>query len=143
MKAKSEIKATIYLVDDDPDDQELLIYAFHQVTDNYHLKVVSSGRELIHQLSLLDDGELPCLIVLDYNMPGLTGKDILSYLHNSERYRKIPKIIYTTSDRFSDKTESLQIGAQDFITKSASIEGILNSAKKMLGFCDEDRMSSN
>jgi CheY-like chemotaxis protein len=143
MKAKPESKATIYLADDDLDDQELLIYAFQQITDSYHLKVVSSGRELIHHLSLLDDSELPCLIVLDYNMPGLTGKDILIYLHNSNRYRNIPKVIYTTSNRFSDKSESLQFGAQDFITKAASIQGVLNSAKKMLGFCDDGRMASN
>ncbi len=44
---------------------------------------------------------MPCLIVLDYNMPGLNGADILKEIGANERYSTIPKIVWSTSD--SDK----------------------------------------
>ena len=142
MKKSPFSKPTICLADDDPDDQELLLEAFQQLTDSHHLKAVSSGKELIEFLSVVDDGELPCLIVLDYNMPGLDGKQVLAYLHNTSRYRHIPKVIYSTSSSLKDKKEFLSIGASEFLTKATSPRDILNSAKKMLSFCDNDIMRS-
>jgi CheY-like chemotaxis protein len=131
-------KPTIYLADDDPDDQEMLLQAFQQLTDSHHLKVVSNGKELIEILSHTDDSLLPCLIVLDYNMPGLNGKQILTYLQSTVRYRSIPKVIYSTSSSLKDKKEFLSIGASEFLTKATSSKDILNSARKMLSFCDDE-----
>jgi CheY-like chemotaxis protein len=138
MKKSTPSKPTICLADDDPDDQELLLEAFQQLTDSHHLKAVSSGTELIEFLSVTDDSELPCLIVLDYNMPGQDGKQILIYLQNTIRYRHIPKVIYTTSSSSKDKKEFLSIGASEFLTKAVSTNDILNSARKMLSHCDVD-----
>jgi CheY-like chemotaxis protein len=136
-------KPTIYLADDDPDDQEMLLQAFQQLTDSHHLKVVSNGEELIELLSYTDDNMLPCLIVLDYNMPGLNGKQILKYLQSTVRYRNIPKVIYSTSSSFKDKKESLSIGASEFLTKATSAKDMLNTARKMLSYCnDENRQSA-
>jgi CheY-like chemotaxis protein len=131
-------KPTIYLADDDPDDQEMLMHAFQQLTDSHHLKVVSNGKDLIEILSHTDDSLLPCLIVLDYNMPGLNGKQILTYLQSKVRYRNIPKVIYSTSSSLRDKKEFLSIGASEFLTKATSAKDILNSARKMLSFCDDE-----
>ena len=64
MKKSPPSKPTICLADDDPDDRELLLDAFQQLTDSHHLKAVNSGKELLEFLSVMDDSELPCLIVL-------------------------------------------------------------------------------
>jgi CheY-like chemotaxis protein len=137
MKAKFDSKPTIFLADDDPDDREMLVYAFRQVTDKHHIRVFDSGRALINLLSRLNDRELPCLIVLDFNMPEYSGKDVLTYLQKIIRYRKIPKVIYSTSNSYVDKSASFFVGACDFITKSTTVNGILNSAKKMLTYCND------
>ncbi len=142
MKKSPPLRPTICLADDDPEDQEILLDAFQQLTDDHHLKTVSSGRELIEYLSVTDVSELPCLIVLDYNMPGLNGKQILAYLQNNTRYRQIPKVIYSTSNSIQDKKEFLTIGANEFLTKASSRRDILNSARKMLSYCDDEVMKS-
>jgi CheY-like chemotaxis protein len=143
MKNSPASKPTIYLADDDLEDQELLMMAFQKLTDSHHIKPVSSGKELLEKLSHLDDGALPCLIVLDYNMPGLNGKQVLTYLQASLRYRNIPKVIYTTSNSFLDKAEFLSMGANEFMTKASTTKDILDAAKKMLSFCnDEVRQSA-
>jgi CheY-like chemotaxis protein len=142
MKKSHPSKPTIYLADDDPDDRELLTEAFQKLTDNHHIKTVINGKELIESLSVMDDSELPCVIVLDYNMPGLDGKQVLAFLQNSERYQHIPKIIYSTSNSLKDKKEFLAIGASEYLTKATSSKDILHAARKILSYCDTDIMKS-
>ena len=129
-------KPTIYLADDDVDDRDLLKEAFQQITDKHHLHVFSNGKELIEFLSTKREDELPCLIVLDYNMPQLNGKEVLKYLQNTIRYRNIPKVIYSTSSYWKEKSEFLALGANEFMTKAATFDGILNAVKAMLSHCD-------
>jgi CheY-like chemotaxis protein len=129
-------KPTIYIVDDDSDDSALLIKAIEQITDEHDLEIFSNGKSLIKLLDGIPEEELPCLIVLDYNMPGLNGKEVLNYLQNDDRYRRIPKIIYTTSDSRTDKAEFLSLGVNEYLTKASTFQGILNSAKIMLSHCD-------
>jgi CheY-like chemotaxis protein len=138
MKNTPSSKPTICLADDDPDDREMLLEAFEKLTDRYHIKTVINGKELLELLSHMDDSELPCVIVLDYNMPGLNGKQILTYLQNTVRYRNIPKIIYSTSNSLKDKNEFLAIGANEYLTKATYPRDILNAARKMLSYCDND-----
>jgi CheY-like chemotaxis protein len=138
MKKSPPSKPTICLADDDPDDREMLLEAFQKLTDSHHIKTVINGKELIEFLSLMDDSELPCLIVLDYNMPGMDGKQILTYLQNSNRYHHIPKVIYSTSNSFRDRKDFLAIGASEFLTKAVSHRDILNAARIMLSYCDDE-----
>ena len=129
-------KPTIYLADDDPDDQEMLLEAFQQLTDSHHLKVVCNGEDLIELLTHTDDSLLPCLIVLDYNMPRLNESD--TFHTHFQPVRNIPIVIYSTSCSLRDKKEFLSIGASEFLTKATSAKDILNSARKMLSFCDDE-----
>lgn len=138
MKKFPPSKPVICLADDDPDDRELLQEAFEKLTDRHFIKTVINGKELIELLSLMDDSELPCVIILDYNMPGLNGKQILTYLQNTIRYRHIPKIIYSTSNSLKDKKEFLAIGASECLIKATSRGDILNAARIMLSYCDND-----
>jgi len=136
MKEMPQSKPAIYIADDDADDRELLIKAFQMITDRHHLTTVSTGKALLELLSGKPESELPCLIVLDYNMPEMNGKQVLEYLQNSVRYRRIPKVIYTTSNSLREKTEFLSLGADEFMTKATTFQGILNAVKGMLSHCD-------
>lgn len=135
MNTRKEIEPSIILVDDDTDDQQLLIQAFQRVTDKYHVTAVSNCRNLLELLAVTNDNKLPCLIILDYNMPGTNGKQALHLLQNNKRYKSIPKVIYSTADDSGDRLEFLSIGAKDYLVKPNSIKEIVDTARKMLDHC--------
>jgi CheY-like chemotaxis protein len=138
MAGKKTDKPTIIVAEDDKDDQEILAMAFKRITDKHHLKLVDNGKDLVELLGALSDHELPCLIVLDYNMPHLNGKETLKLLRSKKRYDHIPKIIFTTSNSGREKADCISIGARDFMIKPTDIEDIVGSARKMLGYCDNN-----
>lgn len=61
----------ILLAEDDEDDQELIRMAFSKVTVDHTFEVVNNGQEVLETLANLTN--LPCLIILDLNMPVLNG----------------------------------------------------------------------
>jgi CheY-like chemotaxis protein len=135
MNTRKEIKPSIILVDDDADDQLLILQAFQRITDKYHVTAVSSCRNLLELLDDTNDNRLPCLIILDYNMPGTNGKEALRILQNNKRYKSIPKVIYSTSGDDGDRLEFLSLGAKDYLVKPSSIREIVDTARKMLDHC--------
>ena len=87
----------ILLGEDDADDEELLKEVFTTLDNSFSMRFANNGRKLVTHLEQLPDSDLPCLIILDYNMPELNGADILKSLKAQARYDSIPKIIWSTS----------------------------------------------
>lgn len=142
LKQSSETTATspitskfILLGEDDIDDEELLKEVFGIVDDSYSLLFVNNGNKVISTLGMLESSHLPCLIVLDYNMPTLNGAEILQKLNEHERYNSIPKIIWSTSNSNTYKELCLKLGASDYVIKPTSMEGLTEVARYMLSFC--------
>jgi CheY-like chemotaxis protein len=126
---------TILLADDDLDDQELLEEAFLQIDPSAQIHTVSSGTEVFDYLKNCNDTDLPCLIVLDYNMPFLTGPQILEAINQQTRYQHIPKLIWSTSDGLHYRQLSKEKGAIEYFHKPLNYEGMKILASKMLRFC--------
>jgi CheY-like chemotaxis protein len=74
----------ILLADDDLDDQELLEEAFLHIEPEAEIHTVLSGKILIEYLPNCLNKHLPCLIVFDYNMPGMNAPEILDDLCENE-----------------------------------------------------------
>jgi len=125
----------ILLGEDDADDQEMLKEVFTSVDETFILFFVNNGNEIFSALEKLKDDQMPCLIVLDYNMPGPSGADILRELGSTERYKNIPKIVWSTSGSEKFKNTCLQLGAADYIIKPSSIEELEKAARYMLSIC--------
>lgn len=123
------------LGEDDVDDQEFLIEIFTGIDSNLMLMPVTNGKQLIEQLDALGDDKLPCLIILDYNMPELNGAEILKILEKNERYDSIPKLVWSTSGADSYKDLCMSLGASDYVVKPSSVNELTNLAKYMLTFC--------
>jgi len=126
---------TIYLAEDDIDDQEFLQDAFEQIDPSINLVCFSSGLKFMRSLEDLSDQILPSLIVLDYNIPELNGEEILQQLKGSLRYNDIPKIVWSTSDSHLYRENCLSFGAMAYLVKPSSINGIIEIAREMLRYC--------
>lgn len=125
---------SIFLAEDDIDDQEFLKEALLSIDPAIELVSFSSGLKFMHHISQLDDNALPSLIILDYNIPEMNGAEILSKL-NEPRYASIPKIVWSTSDSHLYHQNCLSFGASAYLVKPSSIMGINEIAKEMLGYC--------
>lgn len=114
-------KRTLFIVDDDTDDQDLFIEAVNEVDTSIQCMSASSCEEA---LDLLKNKKirLPDIIFLDLNMPRLNGKQCLAELKKQAHLRHIPVIIYSTSSERRDIEETTRLGAAHFLTKPNKFE---------------------
>jgi CheY-like chemotaxis protein len=126
---------TILLADDDPDDQELITNAFSKIGPSFNLHIVNDGKEVIDFLSASADTSLPCLIVLDYNMPELNGAQVLQKLSTENRYKKIPKVVLSTSNNPKYIQDCLGKGADAYRVKPDNFNQLVSLAREMMALC--------
>ncbi len=107
---------TILLIDDDADDRELFVEALLSVDAKAVCYAQPSPAKVMLQW---DNREmnLPDLIFLDVNLPGISGWDFLIELKKNPVYKKLPVIMYSTSSYSKDREMAQQLGALYFLTK--------------------------
>ena len=134
MEPPKNAHPTILLVEDDEDDQLLLLHAFADADPNFRVHAVSSG---LLALKYIDNevNDLPCLIVLDYNMPGMHGVEVLRELNRREKCKDIPKIVFSTSNSTRYAEESTKGGAKFYIVKPSLYTSLIEHAKHMMSLC--------
>lgn len=88
---------SILLVEDDADDRYIMHLAFTELNYSDQVKVFNSGEDILRYLHNLPNSSLyPSLIVLDYNMPGMNGGEVLMRLKMDDSLRDIPVAICST-----------------------------------------------
>lgn len=112
----------ILIVDDDPEDRQVFADEFALQNPDITVKHLEGGRELLHYLNECPIHQLPAVIVLDYQMPDLSGPQILSHLAANDRYRRIVKVMWSTSRRTKDMEECKRLGATYYLVKPDTIE---------------------
>ncbi len=110
-----------FIVDDDPDDQELFIEALKGIDEFCRCFSAFDGKDALEKL-VNDMPALPDFIFLDLNMPRMNGKEFLSKIKKDIRLRDIPVIIYSTSSLKKDMEEAGQLGAVFFLQKPNSFD---------------------
>ena len=100
----------ILIVDDSKENQIILKYELKTV---YQITAVSSGEEAL--LFLRDT--LPDIILLDIEMPGLSGFDVLRRIRESERMKEVPVVVMTGDNSPETEARCFDEGADDFLTK--------------------------
>ena len=129
-------KSLLLYAEDDLNDFESLEDAVGQLTDKYELVNARNGTEVISLLQNDLSAHLPCLIVLDLNMPIMDGKEVLLWLKKEEAYTNIPVMVFTTSSREED-VKLCQTHKCTFFRKPTLYRDLLHIAQTMLDMCGE------
>lgn len=127
--------ARILLADDDMEDRLIIEDAFREIGLEKEIAFVEDGELVIQYLDKLGgESELPCLIVLDLNMPRLSGTETLRMLKNHNLYRHIPVKIFSTSMNDIEKAQCLQLGAESYVIKPIKFEQCIDIARDFYDF---------
>jgi CheY-like chemotaxis protein len=128
-------KHTILCVDDDADDLLLLHETLQELQQDFVVVEARNGRQALDILQKSKNtAELPCLIILDINMPVLNGKETLTYIRKEEAFKSIPIVVFTTSGSTSDKVFCNLYGVE-MITKPPNYQSFKTVVQKLLEFC--------
>ena len=129
--------ASILLVEDNAMDVELILDAFKEVRLNNKIQVARNGKEALQYL--FGEGDfanrkqypLPDIILLDLNMPGIDGHEVLRRIKTAKKLKRLPVIILTSSKDEGDRAVSYDNGANSYLVKPVSFDDFLEVIKKV------------
>ncbi|HVG42644.1 MAG TPA: response regulator [Chitinophagaceae bacterium] len=128
----------LLVVDDDEDDREIMNEAFSMQGFKQHL-ILSSPEEVITYLQKVKDNhDLPQLIIMDLNMHGISGCELMQAIKGMDRYKDIDVYIYSSTDNIYYKKLCLDLGAKEFIPKPNKIQGYIQLAERIRGLLNKD-----
>ncbi|WP_276481438.1 response regulator [Paraflavitalea pollutisoli] len=114
-------KRIIFLIDDDPDDQEIFQQAVQKIDPKIRLVQAFGADEALAKMTC-SQSELPDIIFLDINMPRISGLQLLDLIKQMPQCQHIPVVMYSTSSRPEDIRRSTERGAAAYITKHCSFD---------------------
>ena len=122
MNSTSARGLRVCLIDDDPDHVLIITRAIREIGDASFVHAVSDGEEAMAWLRTSET--VPDLILLDINMPGLSGFDVLMALKADIRLRTAPVVMLTSSDASEDVARAYELGASGYISKPSYLQDL-------------------
>lgn len=108
----------LLLVEDSPTDVMLVEEALETVDAPVELDVADNGLVAIRMMrERLSSTSMPSLVILDLNMPGLSGFDVLKEVNEDPDLRRVPVVVMSTSAAPDDIARSYDLGARAYIVK--------------------------
>jgi two-component system sensor histidine kinase/response regulator len=126
LESKTTAKATVLVVDDSPDNLDLLN---ELLKDDYKVKLANTGEKA---LAIAESGKPLDLILLDIMMPVMDGLEVCQRLMANPATRHIPVIFLTGKVTVEDEKRGFDLGAVDYITKPVSPPRLLARVKAHL-----------
>jgi len=121
---RADPRATTILVADDSDvDVMLLCLAIRDAHLTHALVLVPDGQDAIEYLQR--QGPVPDLLLLDLHMPRVSGFGVLQWLQSHPELGRVPAIIYSSSEQQEDKQRAKQLGATDYLVKTADFKSFV------------------
>jgi len=129
-------QSTLLWADDDPDELALMREVSHELGSPYHIIEATNGCEVLQYLEHAKDTDvLPCLIVLDLNMPVLSGKETLVRLKQHCIFKNIPTVVLTNSESPIDQRFCALYGTE-MLTKPLTYAALKEIIQKLLDMCE-------
>src|ERR1700744_1932722 len=128
----------ILIAEDDADDRFLLKAAFEENGFNDKLHFVENGVEVLEYLHTLTQGvnevKTPRFILLDLNMPKKDGREVLKEIKQNVLLKKIPVIIFSTTNNEQEMRRCYELGANSYITKPNSFENLIKTVAALRSY---------
>jgi two-component system, response regulator len=134
-----EAMLDIILVEDNPADVELTLFALEENHLANRVKVLRDGQEAVDYIfrtgpyKTTGICDQPKLVLLDLNLPKIDGLEILRRVRADECTKKIPVVVLTSSPHDRDRIESYRLGVNSYITKPVGFENF-SQAVAQIGF---------
>lgn len=119
------MKKLIYIVEDEPDLRDALVYNFQ---NDFKVKSFGDGEACLDKIKK----KKPDLIVLDIMLPGMTGLDLCRKIRASDEFNNIAIILLTAKGEEIDRIVGFEIGADDYVTKPFSVRELILRTKVIL-----------
>ncbi len=130
-------KKYILLVEDNPDDEELTIRAFRKNNILNRVVVARDGAEALDYLfgkgayAGRDVLDMPQIVLLDLNLPKISGLDVLRQIRADERTNLLPVVILTSSKQEKDVINGYALGANSYVRKPVDFNQFFDSAREL------------
>ncbi|HEX2641685.1 MAG TPA: response regulator [Thermoanaerobaculia bacterium] len=130
----------ILLVEDSPEDFEATRRALHKSGLRNPIYRCSDGDEaldFLHRRGEFADASTaprPGIILLDLNLPGTDGREVLADIKSDERLKQIPVIVLTTSSDDRDVEACYKSGANSYIQKPVDMDGFIKAIERLNDF---------
>ncbi len=127
----------ILLVEDNPADANLVRRQMSAAKAPNSLHVVGTGLDataFLRQEGAFEAAPTPDLILLDLNIPGLDGREVLAFVKTDARLRIIPVVVMTSSEADEDISRCYELGANAYIRKPIDLKGYRRIVAAIDGF---------
>jgi len=131
------IPKKILLVEDNIDDIDLTLRAFHKSKLANEIVVISDGAEALDYVfcrgkySSKTPEPLPALILLDINLPKMNGFEILDQIRLNQKTKYIPVVILSSSNEEHDIAKSYESGANSYVKKPVNFKEFMDAVNKL------------
>ena len=125
----------ILLVEDDPNDRELVSLAFESYNFSNHIDVVTDGEQALQFLLGTDDMPpqpfIPRLILLDLKLPKVRGIDVLRQIRAHPRTHNVVVVVMTSSQEDSDLNACYDLGVNSYVVKPLDFQQFMNVTRQV------------
>jgi two-component system, chemotaxis family, response regulator Rcp1 len=125
------------LVDDSPGDVRLMREALRGVNEDIHLHVATDGVEalaFLNRQGMYANSPRPELILLDLNLPGISGHEVLAHIKQDASLKTIPTVILSKSANEADIRECYKLQANCYLTKPLQLDAFETLVKSLSTF---------
>jgi two-component system, chemotaxis family, response regulator Rcp1 len=115
----------ILLVEDNPADVRLTIEGLKEAKVHNNLQTASDGAvalDILFRRGQYNDAPRPDLVLLDLNLPGIDGREVLELVKSDLQLKTIPVVILTSSESESDILKTYQLHANCYVSKPVAFE---------------------
>lgn len=124
----------IVQIEDNPGDVRLTKEAVAETEINHTFHVFPTGDSAIESILDEDTPWYPDLILLDLNLPGKDGREILGTMQRHPRLQRLPVVILTSSDAGQDIRRSYEANANAYLTKPDDLDGFVSLMESIEAF---------